>query len=140
MAEHPGITEPEPRGTTAGWIIAFLLFPYGPFIYLAKLKVITKGFACFAVLASAVVHSMVSVLVKTNGSPWQHWLVLLMGVAFYLLGALQFMAGERKNIWSDKARKDWRLAGWFCGCVLIVSLLVQILVFHMSSTMGKPTP
>jgi hypothetical protein len=141
MVENLGTAEGQPTGSTTGWIISFLLFPYGPFIYLARLKVITQGFACIAVLASAVVHvGMVSVLAKTNQQPWQHWLVLLMGIGFYLLGTLQFMAGEGKHIWSDKARKDWRLAGWFFGCVLVLYLLVQILMFHISSPTGKPTP
>jgi hypothetical protein len=136
MEENPGTAEAQLTESTTGWTISFLLFPYGPFIYMAKLKVITKGFACIVVLASVVLQvGMVSVLAKTNEQPWQHWLVLLMGVGFYLLGTLQFIAGERKNIWSDKARKDWRLAGWFCGCFLLLALLTQILLFHFLPSM-----
>ena len=135
MEEHKEMIERRLVGSKAGWIISFVLFPYGPFVYLAKLKVVTMTFAVTSVIASAIIHpGMVSVLAKTNDEVWQHWLVLLMGIGLYLLGTIQYAAGQRKQIWSEQGQKNWKLAGWFFGCVILFAVLGQMLTFHFLET------
>jgi fucose 4-O-acetylase-like acetyltransferase len=114
-------------GSTVGWVVAFLFFPYGPFIYLARLKVVGVWFAvALAVISAAINFGMVSVLANTNDESWQHWLVLLLMAMGYSLGLLQFALGERKRIWGPKAMHNWRVAGWFFGILLFLDVVVQV--------------
>jgi len=120
-------------GSTTGWVVSFLLFPFGPFVYLAWLKVITVRFSVLLLFVSAAVHFGVgSVLAETNREPWQPWLVYLLGGATYLVGMLQFVVGDRKGIWGSRALRYWRSAGWLFGALLTVGVLVQVAVFHLT--------
>ena len=124
-------------GSTGWWILSFLLFPYGPFLYLARLKVITWWFAGFSIFLTVVVSiGTATVLGRTNEEPWQQWVVLLLGVGFYLLGMLQYSCGCRKGIWSPRALRLWRLMGWIWGVMLLINWLSQILLFHVQDVGG----
>ena len=112
--------------STLGWVVSFVLFPFGPFVYLAVLRVITVRVSILLLLIAALVHfGMISILIETNEEPWQPWLVLLLGAAMYLLGTLQFLAGDRKGTWGPKALRHWRSAGWVFGMLLALGLLLQ---------------
>lgn len=118
--------------STLGWVVSFVLFPFGPFVYLAVLRVITVRFSILLLLIAALVHfGMISILIETNEEPWQPWLVLLLGAAMYLLGTLQFLAGDRKGTWGPKALRHWRSAGWVFGMLLALGLLLQVVSFHI---------
>ena len=120
------------HGSAVARVIAFLLFPYGPFLYLAWLRQVAWAFAVFLVAVSALVHvGLVSVLAATNHQPWQPWLALLLGTAMYCLGLIQYVLGAKQQLWSPIGLRFWRAGGWFLGIILLASMLVQVVMFHL---------
>jgi hypothetical protein len=123
----------ETSGSTLGWIVSLVLFPYGPTVYLARLKAIPWGHAVFLLLACVLLHvGLGTVLAKTNEDrSLQPWLVLILGGGYYLLGMVHYTAGALKGIWSAQADRLWRFFGWLFGVLLFLYLLVQIVWFHI---------
>jgi hypothetical protein len=120
------------KSSRVGWVLAFLFFPYGPFVYLAWLRVVSVMLTFFFLVVSAIVHiGLVSVLAKTNHEAWQGWVNLLLAGALYCLGLLQYIVGERRGIWSRRGQILWRRFGWGLGLFLLAGLLAMIGVFHL---------
>ena len=85
-ADAPAVLPYEPvadrPGTAAGWAVALLFFPYGPFVYLAKLRALSTGRAvAFVAVSLAVNLGVVSVLIDTTAEPEQRWPVLTLAGA-----------------------------------------------------------
>lgn len=136
-------TSTEPPAITGGhcapssgflWCIAFILFPYGPFIYMTWLGALKWPLTVVMLLVCGVVHlGTLSLLSQTNDQPWQPWLVLVFAGGMYCLGMLQFICGERHRLWSQTGRGYWRFFGWFFGVMLLLQLAALITMFHIIS-------
>lgn len=80
---------------------------------------------------------LVSVLPETNGEPWQIFIVLLMAVSVLSVVMWQYLAGQRSGFWSERARRQWRIAGRVFGSLIGMALALSILAFHVQK---KPIP
>lgn len=125
------------HGSLIGWVVAYVFFPWGPFVYLGWLRVMSAKTAAFFAIVSAATHwSMIWTLGKTNEVPWQPWLVMVMAVSLYVFGMFQFIAGQRVRFWSAAAMKSWRIAGWFFGVMLLWGMGMQIVATQMLAASG----
>jgi hypothetical protein len=123
----------EGNGSPIIWFLAFLFFPYGPFLYLARLRAMSWTLAIFFVLASLVViDGTVSVLIKARGQSLEMWLVLVLNLSVYCFGLFQYIIGVRHNIWSRLGRRLWLAAAWFIGSILLIDLLTHIIQFNLT--------
>ena len=118
-----------PRGDALGWILSFLFFPYGPFVYLAVLRAISAPLAGGLLLATLAIRAgLVTALALTNSQAWQPWLVLLLYSALIAIGAIQYLLGKREGVWS-------RLGGilWMCAAILLTGALLAGagIMFHL---------
>ena len=128
-------TDVHPRRRTGrpfGWILAFLAFPYGPFIYLCRLGALKWPLLAAAIIIAAFVQvGLVSVLGETNHEPWQPWLVLLLGAAMYFAATVQFLIGRHHEVWSVVGLRIWRFFAWMFGVFLLINLGLQVALFHL---------
>ena len=112
------------------WVTAYLLSPGLPFVCLRVAKVIGTIECILGVLAGLIAHlGIVAVLVRTNENPLQIFVVLLMGTSFFIVFTWQYIAGARKDFWSQPAKKGWRLAGRFFGGFLGIALALNVIAF-----------
>lgn len=125
------------RGSLIGWVVAYVFFPWGPFVYMAWLRAMSWRSAAFFAMVSACTHwAMIWTLSKTNSVSWQPWLGLVLGASFYIFGLFQFIAGQRVQFWNGAAMTCWRIAGWFFGIALLWMLGMLIAMVRMLAGAG----
>lgn len=128
IVEHPQVRSP----SKTIWILAYLISPALPFLCLRYARAIEPVETFFGIIVALASHiGLVTVLSKTNGSPLQIFIVLLMAVSIYVVVLWQFLAGQRVGLWSESAQKQWRRAGRFFGGFLVVVLILAICSFHL---------
>ena len=116
------------------WTILYLFFPSSVFILMRIVKAISTLECICGIIAGSVAHiGLVSVLGKTNDSPLQMFIELLLVMSYYLIFIWLYWAGLRGNVWTEKAKKSWKFGGWFFGIFIFVSLVVIIFNFHMGT-------
>jgi hypothetical protein len=119
------------KGSPIVWTIAFLCFPFGPFIYLAYLGAIGLPRAIVLMVAAAFILNVEMPI------PWwgigdenRAWLRQILAGTCYCCGMLQYMAGERHGIWSAWGRRLWIIAAWAVGTPLIVYVFWSVIEFR----------
>jgi len=116
------------------WAILYLFFPSAVFILMRVAKAISTRECICGFLAGTIANiGLVSVLGKTNDSPLQMFIELLLVMSMYLIFIWLYWAGLRGNIWTEQAKKSWKFGGWFFGIFIFVALVVTILNFHMNT-------
>ena len=120
-----------PRGTLVGWLIAYVLFPYGPFVYLAVLRAISLPVMAGLLVAAAIVHvGLVGLLALTNAKPWQPWLSVVLLAGFGLIAWVQYHVGRREGVWSRAGRLIWACVGMLF-VIAIVGVAALLLYFRV---------
>ncbi len=136
--DAPAKLRPVPQGA---WVVAFLLFPTGPFIALGVSRAISVTEATLGCVASLIGHiGIVSVLGETNGTQFkmlQFFVLLVANLTFFTLGFWQFWAGQRNGYWSSDALHRWRVVGRFYGTLLCIFLAISVVLFHLDRALNK---
>jgi hypothetical protein len=113
MAHDPVIARSPSK---AVWILAYLLSPALPFFCLRYASAISTSECLFGVLSALIAQvGLVTVLGAADGDPLQMFVILLLGLSLFMVVLWQFLAGQRRGLWSDRARKQWRTAR--PGCI-----------------------
>ena len=95
------------------WIIAFLVFPSGPYIPLYFSGAISKSKCIyFFILAQSLSSAFTYCMIKTEGRRDIQLWVLISFLLFLSLAAIhQFQLGKKLYLWPRNGLRTWKLLG-----------------------------
>jgi hypothetical protein len=142
MEDKKSMTQPQlrKRSNLSGyaWLIAFLLFPVGPYIALYFSGAITLLRSVnYAVLALALTSAYSFSMSKTEGNPdTQGWVVHSMLLFMGLVAVHQYCLGIKLHLWPRYGIRVWKRMAWI-GFILYLLLVFSTIMKFLVPGIGK---